>query len=303
MSIPSSLIRQTALDLTKNAVISLPSDVKEAIARARAVEEGGTARAQLQAILDNVALAEARQVSMCQDMGVPSFFVTLGLASRLEGDPVKALEEAVAEATSLVPLRQNVINPLTKRNSGNNTGWGVPIVHWEVLPEAEYVEITAVPKGFGSEMRATQVWVLTSEDIDRAAVRAVLDVVEDSMGEPCPPVIIGVGIGGTSDASMGAAKRALLRDPLGSHHADPLVRSLEDEILGAVNATGLGPMGFGGITYALAANVEVLGAHTAVVPVSVLFQCWAARRSTARIYNNGEVIYLTHGPTGPKAGT
>jgi len=158
----------------------------------------------------------------------------------------------------------------------------------------------AVPKGFGSEMRATISWVLTSEDIGRGAVKAVLDVVEDAMGEPCPPVIIGVGIGGFADSSMAMAKKALFRTPMGTKNADPVVAALETEIFEAVNAMGLGPMGFGGKTYALAVHAEIAGSHTAVVPVSVIFQCWACRYSKARIYNDGRVEYITH-PEGGKA--
>lgn len=295
MAIDEQLISEVAEKLIAQASIDLPGDVERALREARATEEEATAKGQLEAILRNIELARKKRIGLCQDTGVPLFFLKLGLGCSIQGDPEKAIAEGVARATDKVPLRQNVIHPLNKGNSGTNTGWGIPFCHWEVVPGAEYLEITAVPKGFGSEMRAAQSWVLTSEDVGRAAVKAVLDVVEDAMGEPCPPVIIGVGIGGFADSSMLNAKKALFRNPIGLPHPDPSVAALEKEILEAVNSLGLGPMGFGGITYALGVHVEVMGSHTAVVPVSVAFQCWAARYATARIYADGRVDWVTHG--------
>lgn len=294
MPISEEIIREVAYNLISAASTDLPEDVERVLAEACQKEESQVARDQLKTILDNVRLARQKKLGICQDTGVPMFFAKLGLNCKLAGNPERCIAEAVSQATKDVPLRQNVINPITKQNSGTNTGWGIPHVHWEIDPEADYLELTAVPKGFGAEMRASQVWVLTSENIDRAAVKAVLDVVEDAMGEPCPPVIIGVGIGGFADSSMYLAKKALFRTPIGKHNSDERIAKLEREMISAVNQLGLGPMGFGGKTYALAVNVEVAGSHTAVVPVSVIFQCWACRYSTARIYENGEVVYITH---------
>lgn len=294
MPITEQIIENTVFELIKNASIELPCDVQRALKEGYEKEDTVTARGQLNAILQNVQIAHDKQIGLCQDTGVPLIYADLGLGCQIKGDPAQAMSRAVAKATREVPLRQNVINPLTKKNSGTNTGWGIPYIHWEVVPEADYLELTAVPKGFGSEMRATQCWVLTSEDIGRASVKAVLDVVEDAMGEPCPPVIIGVGIGGFADSSMSIAKKALFRTPIGARNPDPVISSLEAEICEAVNEMGLGPMGFGGKTYALGVHVEMNGSHTAVVPVSVIFQCWACRYSKARIFNNGRVEFITH---------
>ncbi|MEW6399606.1 MAG: fumarate hydratase [Bacillota bacterium] len=293
-TIGDELIGEVAGRLIRQAAVVLPDDVRRALAEACDREESMLARQQLGAMLQNARVAEEKGVPLCQDTGVPVFFLSLGSEVRIDGDPARVLEEAVRRATEDVPLRQNVIHPLTRRNSGTNTGWGVPIVHWDFLPGADYLEMMFVPKGFGAEMRAAQCWVLTSEDAGRAAAKAVLDVVQDSMGEPCPPVIIGVGIGGTADQSAHIAKRALFRSPLGTRHSEPQVAALEEEMLQAVNETGLGPMGLGGKTYALAVHVEICGAHTAVVPVSVFMQCWAARYAAARIYGDGRVLFLAH---------
>lgn len=292
MAIDAQALEQVAFDLVVRATTQAPPDLVELLERARDREERIVAKAQLSAILENMRLARQKQESICQDTGLPGFYLDLGTRCRLEGDLHAALSRAVQRATEAVPLRQNVIHPITKANSGTNTGWGMPAVFTTLVPDADYLDIAFVPKGFGSEIRSSITWVLTSEDIAKATVKAVLDMVEDSMGEPCPPVIVGVGLGGTADLAMLSAKRALLRTPLGRHHEDPVVAELESKLLDAVNGTGLGPMGFGGSTYALACQVEICGAHTAVVPIAIIFQCWAHRYAKARIDASGKVAPL-----------
>ena len=294
MAISERLIENTVCELMRKASISLPADVLNALQASQAREESPTAKGQIMAILNNCRIADKKQVSLCQDTGMPMIYADVGVGCQLQGDPRAAMTRAVERATQEVPLRQNVINPLTKANSGTNTGWGIHSIHWDMMPNSDYLELMAVPKGFGAEIRATQCWVLTSEEIDRATFKAVLDLVEDSMGEPCPPVILGIGIGGFADTSMLLARKAMFRAPIGSRNPDPIVAALEAEIFEAVNGLELGPMGFGGKTYALGVHVEIEGSHTAIVPISVMYQCWANRYSKARIYNNGRVEYLTH---------
>ncbi|MDR3270551.1 MAG: fumarate hydratase [Peptococcaceae bacterium] len=300
MAISQSLIESVVFELYKQASIEIPPDVMRALKKGYDIEDSLVAKGQFEAIMENINIAHNKQVGMCQDTGVPIIYADLGLKAQVEGDPYEAFTEAIKKATTAVPMRQNVINPLTKKNSGTNTGWGIPYVHWDTLPDKDYLDILAVTKGFGSEMRGSQCWVLSSEDVGRATVKAVLDVVADSMGEPCPPVIIGVGIGGFADSSMSIAKKALFRDPIGSRNPDPDVAALEAEIEKAVNELNLGPMGFGGKTYTLGVHAELSGSHTAVMPVSVIFQCWACRYAKARIYNDGRVEYITHPHLGGK---
>ena len=294
MAISEQLLEETIFKLMRSASIELPLDVQNALKSGYAREESPAAKGQFGAILDNCRIALEKQVGLCQDTGMPMFYADLGLNCRLEGDLMKAAEKALIRATAEVPLRPNVINPLTKQNSGTNTGWGIPYIHWEMISGSDYLDLTAIPKGFGAETRASQCWVLSSEDVGRATVKAVLDTVEDSMGEPCPPVIIGIGIGGFADSSMVLAKKALFRTPIGTANPDPTVAALETEIYEAVNAMGLGPMGVGGKTYTLGVHAEMSGSHTAVVPVSAVFQCWACRYSKARIHSDGRVEYITH---------
>jgi fumarate hydratase subunit alpha len=288
------VIMKTCYELLSRAAIRLPRDVKAALTQAYEKESKKTGKTQLRAILDNVDLAEKLNTSICQDTGIPLFFVRWGLRSGLCIDIRGPIMAATQKATIDVPLRPNVINPLTNENPGTNVGWGVPYIYWFLDPESDYLEITAVPKGFGCEAKSTLVFITTSESMPEAVTRCVIDNTLDAMGEPCPPTIVGLGIGGTGDIAMHMAKIAILRSPVGSPNPDPYVAKLERRVLAALNRTGLGPMAMGGDTTALAVHAEICGTHTAVVPVGIAYQCWAARQSTARIYPDGRVIYLTH---------
>jgi fumarate hydratase subunit alpha len=288
------IICNTAYELLRKAATTLPKDVKKALADAYENENSPTGKAQLKAILNNLDTAEKNAMCICQDTGVPLFFVKWGLKSGLKLDLKKPLIEATERATKEVPLRPNVINPLTNENLGTNVGWGMPYVYYELEPESDHLEITAVPKGFGSEAKSGLVWIVTSESMPDAVVRCVLDNALMALGENCPPTIVGLGIGGTGDIAMYLAKKALFRTPLGSPNPDPKVAALERRILKALNRTGLGPMAMGGDITSLAVHAEICGTHTAVAPVGITYNCWAARHSTARVHTDGRVEYLTH---------
>lgn len=288
------VISNTAYELLKRAATKLPRDVKAALSKAYQEESVEAGKAQLRAILDNVDLAERYDMCICQDTGIPLFFVKWGLKSGLSIDIREPLIKATKKATMDVPLRHNVINPLTKENPGTNVGWGMPYIYYDLEPESDHLEITAVPKGFGSEAKSSLVWIVTSESMPEAIVRCVVDNALMALGEPCPPTIVGLGIGGTGDIAMHLAKKAIFRSPLGSPNPDPLVADLERRILKALNRTGLGPMAMGGDNTSLAVHAEICGTHTAVVPLGITYQCWAARYSTAKIYPDGKVVYLTH---------
>lgn len=291
------VISDVAFNLLKNAATKLPQDVKEALQKAYDDETVETGKAQLKAILENADAAQKNNMNICQDTGIPLFFVKWGLKSGLSTDIREPIEKATKRATADVPLRHNVINPLTKENKGTNVGWGIPYIYYDLVPNSEYIEITAVPKGFGSEAKSSLVFIVTSESMGDAITRCVVDNMIMALGENCPPTIVGLGIGGTGDIAMHLAKKALFRTPLGSPNPDPIVAKLEDRILKALNNSGLGPMAVGGNTTSLAVHAEICGTHTAVSPVGITYQCWAARYSTARIYPDGKVEYLTHPKT------
>jgi len=294
MAISASLFQEVVLELLTSAAIDLPCDVAKKLKEKAALEESPLAIKQFESIIENCSIASEKRVGVCQDNGLILLFTDVGQACRLEGDFQEAANLAVIAGTKSIPLRENVIHPLTKKNTGTNVGPHLPYIHWSMTPDRDFIEVTVAPKGYGAEMRASQSWVLSSEDINECVRRVALDAVADAMGEPCPPVIMGVAVGGHFESNMVLAKKALFREPLGTPSNDPYAAKLEQEILEAVNNLKLGPMGFGGNTYALAVHIEISGAHTAEIPITVAFQCWAHRYSKARIYNDGRVEYLTH---------
>jgi fumarate hydratase subunit alpha len=277
------LIEETAIALLRGAVTTLPPDVLGALEASLLLERDPAARRELGRIIENVKEAGACTLPMCQDTGLPVFFVKMGFT--FPGFE-EALARGVRRATEEIPLRKNVVHPLTRKNTGDNTGKGVPYVHYS-CEFSDHIDIMVMPKGGGSENMSALAMLNPSEGI-KGVKRFVLDTVVRAEGKPCPPVIIGIGIGGAADECMALAKKALLR-PVGSRSPDPAIGKLEMEILHAINHTGIGPMGLGGDTTALAVHAEYACCHTASLPVAVSFQCYAARRARARIYRDGSI--------------
>jgi fumarate hydratase subunit alpha len=265
-----NFIRSIA-DLLRKAEIELPHDVVDALRKAEASEKSEVARSQLQAILKNIELAKKYGVPMCQDTGIMIFFVELGTEFKLDFDLEAAIREAVIRATDEIPLRPNAVEPLTRRNSENNTGAGIPDIHWKLVP-GNKLKITAAPKGAGSENMSSLRMLNPTET--GSIKNLVLETVLNAGGMPCPPLTIGVGIGGSFDAAARLAKEALL-EPL-----DAPLDSFEEEILQAINALGIGCMGLGGSTTALSVHVKTAHCHTASLPVAVNIQCWANRHAS-----------------------
>jgi fumarate hydratase subunit alpha len=287
--ISNELIKNTTIELLRKAVTKLPEDVEAVLKKAYENEEDEVPKMQLKAILDNMKLAEDTCTPMCQDTGIHVFYVNVGNV------PVKNIEEAirtgVEEATELIPLRPNAVHPLTRKNPGTNIGERMPYINYKFSKE-NYLEITVFPKGAGSENMSALAMLTPSQGI-KGIKEFVLDTVVSAGGKPCPPIILGIGIGGSADISMKLAKESLLR-PIDERHEDEKIASLEEELLNALNLTGIGPMGLGGKTSVLGVNIEYAHCHTASFPVAINIQCWAARRATARIYSDGKVKYTTH---------
>jgi len=285
------IVRRTAVRLLELAATKLPRDVTTALREAQKTEDYEVARIQLDNILRNIELADEMRLPICQDTGLVIFFNELGAGFPGELNLYPLLVEATREATESIPLRPNTVHPITRINSGDNVGLGVPLVDWG-LTETDYLEITAMLKGAGSENMSRLKVLNPSAGVD--GIRDfLLDTVISSGGKPCPPTILGVGVGGTTDEALKLAKKATLR-PLDQEHPDPLFAELEKTLTEAVNETGIGPMGLGGKTTTLGVHVEYAYCHTASLPVGINIQCWAARRSKARILKNGEVEILSH---------
>lgn len=283
------MIKTTVVELLRKSVTLLPSDVKMALNKAYKTETDDVPKMQLKAILDNIALAEQRSIPMCQDTGIHIFYVTLGDVE--VGDIDNAIIEGVKEATKHVPLRPNAVHPLTRENPGDNTGFRMPYINYR-LSEVDHLEIGVMPKGAGSENMSALSMLTPSQGV-RGIKKFALDTVINAGGKPCPPTIIGMGIGGSADISMKLAKEALIR-PIDQKHRDPQIARLEEELYSALNSLGIGPMGLGGKTTLLGLNIEYAYCHTASLPVAINVQCWAARKAIARIHPDGSVEHITH---------
>jgi len=281
--ISEKTIKNTTVELLRNAATKLPSDVKESLKKAYEKEKG-TAKTNLKTILDNIKLAEKTKTPLCQDTGILIFYVK---------NPVKNIEKAiinaVKEATKKIPLRPNAVHPLTRKNTNNNVGKKIPYINYDFTDD-DFTEITVLPKGAGSENTSAFIMLNPSDGI-KGIKEFALNTVVKAGGNPCPPTIVGIGIGGSADLSMKLAKKALLR-PINTHHKEKKIAELEKQLYDAFNLTGIGPMGLGGKTTVLGVNIEYASCHTASLPVSINFNCWAARKATARLYRDGKVKYL-----------
>jgi len=285
------VVEDTALSLLKLAVVQLPSDIKDALNRAYKEETSEAGRVQFEAILKDIELAEKENTPLCQDTGIIIFYVKAGAKAKDLDAIETALQNATRRATKEIPLRPNAVDPFTQKNSGDNTGRYIPYINWEIT-KSDFVEITAFPKGGGSENVCTIGMITPGEGIN-GLKKFVIDAIIKAGAMPCPPTIVGVAAGGGADISIKLAKASLLR-PLNEPNPNPDLDKLERELYEAANSTGIGPMGLGGKFTVLGVRVDYAHRHPASYPVAVAFQCWAARRATARIYPDGTVEYLTH---------
>ena len=196
-----------------------------------------------------------------------------------------ALKDGTERATVEHPLRSNTVHTLTRENTGPNVGYRVPIVHWDFVPDWDGLDVKCVPKGSGSENMSFLKMCVPADGVT-GIKKFVLESIVGAGGKPCPPGIVGVGIGGSADYAMHLAKEAIAR-PVGTHNSDPLVAELEGELYGLLNETGIGPMGLGGDVTVLSVHVEHADTHMTLNPVAVNYQCWAARRASAHVAADG----------------
>ncbi|MEM2691386.1 MAG: fumarate hydratase [Candidatus Bathyarchaeia archaeon] len=285
------IVENVAFNLIRQAVIYLPEDVKQALKKAYEEETSEAGKTQLKAILENIELAEKYQAPICQDTGTIIFYVSAGAEVRGLDKLENALINATRKATKEIPLRPNAVDPFTQKNSGDNTGRFIPYIHWEIAP-GNTLELTVMTKGGGSENVCLTGMLVPGEGIN-GLKKFVIESIIKAGAQPCPPTIVGVAMGGGADIAMKLAKKALLR-PLNEPNPNPEIAKLERELYEAANMTGIGPMGLGGKTTVLGVHVEYAHRHPASFPAAVAFNCWAARRATARIHEDGSVEYLTH---------
>jgi len=282
----SKTVKAALVDALRTAATVLPEDVVSALVRARERESSPLGAAQLDAILENVKIARNGSIPMCQDTGIQTFFVAAGVKSPFLGEISGWLTGAVIEATAEIPLRPNTVNPFTGENPGDNTGAFMPYINWELVDGSD-IDITVFPKGGGSE-NMSALYMLPPGVGLKGIKKKIVEHIVAAGGKPCPPTIVGVGIGGGADIAMKLGKRAVLRE-IGSRHPEAEIARLEEELLELINATGVGPMGVGGETTSLAVHIEYAYRHPASLPLGILVQCWADRRARVRLMADGAI--------------
>lgn len=277
-NIDAKVIEDTVARLCIEANLRLPPDVINAIERAEKAEPWDGAKRILSLLGDNVRIASEKTLPVCQDTGMACVFVELGQDVHIEGDFEQAVNNGVRRGYGEGYLRKSVVcDPLRRVNTGDNT----PALVTVKLTRGDKMRITVMPKGFGSENMSALKMLKPADGVE-GVKSFVLDTVEKAGANPCPPIIVGVGIGGSFDKAACLAKHALLR-PVNEPNPDEYYAALERELLEKINALGIGPQGFGGKTTALAVLIEAMPTHVAGLPVAVNISCHATRRASASL--------------------
>lgn len=274
--IKASRITDVIERLCIQANTRLPEDVKEALRQSRKKEDWETAAGVLDQIIENFEIAEKEEVPICQDTGMACVFLEIGQEVHITGGALReAVDEGVRRGYEKGYLRKSVVkDPIRRGNTGDNTP---AMLYTEIVP-GDRIRITVAPKGFGSENMSAVRMLKPSAGLP-GIKDFILEAVETAGPNPCPPVVVGVGIGGTFDKAALLAKKALMR-PLNTSHPDPFYAKLERELLEKINAFGIGPQGFGGRTTALGLNIETMPTHIAGMPCAVNMSCHVTRHQT-----------------------
>lgn len=272
----SEIIRQVRA-LCISAACDLEPDVASALRSSRATEASPLGQEVLDQIIENFEIAQREGVPMCQDTGISVFFVEVGREVELDGPLEDAINEGVRQGYKDGYLRKSVCHPLKRLNTGDNTP---AIVHISIV-EGDKLKIKIAPKGAGSENMSRLKMLKPAEGIE-GIKNFVVESIKEAGGNPCPPIVVGVGIGGSFEKSAILSKKALLR-PVGTNNPDADVAALEKDLLTLVNNLGIGPMGFGGTTTALGVHVEIHPCHIASLPVAINIQCHADRHKEVLI--------------------
>jgi len=285
LTIDPGVVEEVARELYIRALKLLPPDVKQGFDALARTERDDRAKRLLGIMVRNIAVAEATDNLLCQDTGIPIYNVWIGHGVEIDGMALKrAIGAGCARSTREHPFRSSVVHPTTRANEHTSTGRGVPVINIDFCEE-EHLLIEMIPKGSGSENNSWLRMATPAQGVD-AIKTFVVDCVLEAGGKTCPPTIVGVGVGGTSDLCMHLAKAAATR-PLGSACEDPEGAELERQLTHAVNMLGVGPQGLGGDATAFAVHVEIAATHITMNPVAVNMQCHSARRARAAISPRG----------------
>ncbi len=279
-------VENACRELYIRALKMLPPDIKQGFQRLDSRETNATGKAILGTMIRNITVAEDTNNLLCQDTGIPIYNVTIGSNVIVDGYALKqAIIKGCARATKEHPLRSSVVHPTTRKNEHTSCGRHVPVINIDFVPEVDTLAIEMIPKGSGSENNSWLKMAIPADGID-AIKTFVVDCVLEAGGKSCPPVIVGVGVGGTADLCVHLSKVAATR-PLGSQCADPEGAKLEAELSKVVNQLGVGAQGLGGDSTAFAVHVETAATHITMNPVAVNMQCHSARRARATFTPRG----------------
>ena len=283
------VVENAAKELYIRALKSLPPDIKTGFTKLSGTERNTTAQSILSTMIKNISVAEQTDNLLCQDTGIPIYNVWIGRDVQVVGVLLRAaIRKGCERATREYPLRSSVVHPITRKNEHNSCGLNVPVIHFDFTDIPGLLRIEMIPKGSGSENNSYLRMAIPAEGL--AAVKTfVIDSVLASGGKTCPPTIVGVGIGGTSDLCIALAKKAATR-PLGTACSDPEGASLERDLSQAVNQLGVGPQGLGGDSTSFAVHIEMAATHITMNPVAVNMQCHSARRARADITSAGTIF-------------
>lgn len=293
MEIREEELRKQVHEAVLRAVTEISADVKGLLEEALAKESNETAKSMLSSMVENLAVAKEADKAVCQSPGYPTAWVTYG-DGNFPAVIKDAIGEAVADATKRGYLRPSIVDPLTRVNSGNNTGKGVPNMEYEYVPGQKYVDFIISFKGCGAEL-GNAMQIMTTATLGKNLVglkRLILETAVKAGGKPCPPYGIGVGVGGQMDVAAKLSRKAISTRKWDDVNSDPELAALETELKDAINSLGLGAAGTGGDTVCLALKMERAHTHTAIAPVCINFHCWVARRAGIRIYDDGRVEKL-----------
>lgn len=270
------------------SLTEIQPDILQALEAARDRESGERAKKYLEILVENAKIATRSHTVICQDTGVPTFFLRTSLGFPYGGSLREAFDEALHELTmGEFPMRPMVVDPLTREDRCDNTGVNVPLLHIELEEGLDYLEIMAMPKGAGSGYWGTLTFLPPSAGYE-GVKKFVVDSVLRAGSNPCPPLIIGVGVGGPLEEVARLATLASAR-PIDRPNPRPDLAQLERELKDALNLSRIGPMGVGGDTTVLGVNIETSGSHKPWLPVAVNINCWPGRKAKCRIYADGRV--------------
>jgi len=291
MPFPYEKFQKMMADLYFRNVTIFPPDLKDALGNAFEQETDEIAKEKLGVMLEAIKMGEGKEIPVCQDMGMQTYFVHIGSKMQVDGYKLKtAIIKGVRDCSNQRQWRKTLSNPITRSKDGEQISTTHPHIYWDWLEDKDHMEVMCISKGSGSENQSFHAMLVPAQGMN-GVKKFIIDSAYAAGGQPCTPSVTTVGIGGTFDQNAKLTKIAMLR-PIGKPNPDPEIAALEKELFAAINATNIGPMGFGGETTTLAVHVETASVHETQNPVSVSFQCWAARRSGMRIFQDGKLEYI-----------